>query len=302
MAYQTGTASGPAALLNSLATFASSNGWSSQDIQAGKGFTSPDGATFALVAGTDSLAIRGCVGLSSSKVASEQPGAASVATVVNAIAGPFAGYTFFAGNEDGAYYLHGVIEAAAGIYKPFAIGRLVKFDSTVGGEYASAVNWFYGDNYTNFPTNQYHDYLFDSRHLYQGNESWSHVRANLDGKANNWMRLKTDWEGNNALGIARADGLAGSLISVGYQRFNKLVPILPIYLFGDRPSNLRSPLGYVPHLRLVDLRLLEPKQIITIGTEEWQVFPAHQRTLTWDVYRSTIPSSAYNGYAFRRIM
>jgi hypothetical protein len=301
MAYQTGTASGPAALLNSLATFASANGWSTQAIQGGRGFTSPDGATFALVAGADTLTIRGCVGLDGALAASAQPGAAAVSTVANAIAGPYAGYTFFAGAEDGAYYLHGVIEASAGVYKPFALGRLVKFDATSGGEYASAVNWFYTDNDTNYPLSQSHDYLFDSIHRNDGNDAWGHVRADLDGKANNWMPLKGDWEGNHALGAARSDGMAGALFGIGYQRYNKLVPILPIYVFGDRPSQLRSPLGYVPHLRLVDLRLLEPKQIITLGSEEWQVFPAHQRTTSWDVYQSATPSSAYIGYAFRKV-
>ena len=302
MAYTTGTAANPAALLSSLATFASANGWTITPLSSGTGFTSPDGATFALSTLTDTLWIRGCVGFDGTKIPSLQPGAATVAAISNQIAGPYAGYTFFAGNEAGAYYLHGIIEASAGIYKPFALGRLVKFDATVGGEYASAVCWQIGSSDTNYPDDSYHDYLFDSTHNY-GNSvgGWSHVRADLDGKSNNWMTLRPDWDGNTAIGSARKGGIQSSLLGIGYQRYNKLVPIMPIYLFADRPDSMRSPLGYVPHLRLVDLTLLQPKEIISVGGEDWQVFPAHQRTDTYGTYQSTTPSSGYYGYAFRRI-
>nr|WP_308006603.1 hypothetical protein [Xanthomonas albilineans] len=301
MAYQTGTASDPTALLSSLVAFASNNGWTTGSVQSGMSFASPDGAKFTVVAGADTLSIRGCTDFDSSKTPDAQPGASPFTTTLNAIAGPFAGYTFFSGAESGASYLHGVIEAAAGIYKPFALGRLVKFDATVGGEYASAVNWYYSSYGTNEPDHVWHDYLFDSGNSYNVSQSSSHVRADLDGKVSNWMRIRSNWEGNNSLGSARRQGMLTSLIGIGYQRYNKLVPVLPIYVFGDRPNNLRSALGYVPHLRIVDLQLLEPKQIITLGSEEWQVFPAHQRTLTWDAAPSTTPSSAYYGYAFRRI-
>ena len=302
MAYTTGTAANPAALLSSLATFATANGWMITPVDGATGFTSPDGATFTVAAYSDTLWICGCVGLDSTKTQLMQPGAAIVAAISNQIAGPYAGYTFFAGAEAGAYYLHGIIEASAGIYKPFALGRLVKFDATVGGEYASAVCWDTGSSEINYPSSGYHDYLFDSGHYYSSSGGgWSHVRADLDGKSSNWMTFNPNWSGNAALGSARSFGIQSSLLGIGYQRYNKLVPIMPIYVFGDRPDGMRSPLGYVPHLRLVDLTLLQPKQIISIGGEDWQVFPAHQRTDVWNAYPSTIPSSGYYGYAFRRI-
>lgn len=302
MAYQTGTASTPAALLSSLAGFASANGWSTTTLSDGAiGFTSPDGAKFAVLATVDSLALRGCITLDNTKASTAQPGASTYTSVSNNIAGPYTGYFFFSGSEGGSSYLHVVIEASAGIFKPFSLGRLVKFDTTAGGEYASAVNWYGGSGYTNVPGSGYHDYLLDSIHNGNATNSYSHVRADLDGKTNNWMRVWSQWEGDNAIGSARG-GINASLLGIGYQRFNNLTPLIPLYVFGDRPSNMRSPLGYAPDLRLVDLRLLSPKQIITIGSESWQVFPAIQRTDSWGSSNSTIPNSGYYGYAMRRVI
>lgn len=176
----------------------------------------------------------------------------------------------------------------------------MKFDATVGGEYASAVCWQIGDGYTNYPDDSYHDYLFDSTHNY-GNSvgGWSHVRADLDGKSNNWMTLRPDWDGNTAIGSARKGGIQSSLLGIGYQRYNKLVPIMPIYLFADRPDSMRSPLGYVPHpAGRPDAAAAEGDQR---RRRRLAGVPAHQRTDTSGTYQSTTPSSGYYGYAFRRI-
>lgn len=300
MAYQTGTANTPAALLSSLSAFASANGWSTTDLAEGAtGYTSPDGATFALRATADTIEIRGCVGLDASQPASAQPNVSAMPAVTNSIAGPYSGYFFFAGAEASAPYLHVVIEVAAGIFKPFSLGRLVKFDSTTGGEYATASKWYYADWTTNYPDNANHEYLFDAMFTYNSG-TCSHVRYEADGSASRWRPAFATWDGTCAIGSMRG-GLNTPLGTIGYQRYNKLVPIFPLHVFGDRPNQLRSPIGYAPHLRQVDLRLLAPKEIITIGSEDWQVFPAIQRTDSWGVYGSTVPSSAYYGYAIRKI-
>jgi len=300
MAYQTGTANTPAALLSSLSSFAAANGWTTTALAGGAvGYTSPDGATFALLAKTDTIEIRGCVGLDASLAADAQPNVAATPAVSNGIAGPYTGYFFFAGSEGGSPYLHVVIEAAAGVFKPFSLGRLVKFDATVGGEYATASRWYYAEWTTNYPDGSFHEYLFDAIFSYNVG-IFSHVRYEADGAASRWRPLFANWDGTCAVGSMRG-GLNSPLGRIGYQRYNKLVPIFPLYVFGDRPNELRSPIGYAPHLRQVDLRLLAPKEIITIGSEDWQVFPAHQRTDTWGAYGSAVPSSGYYGYAIRKI-
>ncbi|TAA39549.1 hypothetical protein EAT51_15205 [Pseudoxanthomonas winnipegensis] len=301
MAYQTGTANTPTALVSSLAGFAGANGWTTTALADGAiGFTAPDGATFALQPTADTIELRGCVGLSSGAAADAQPNVVDTPAVCNYIAGPYTGYTFFGGAEAGAPYLHVVIESEAGVFRSFSLGRLVKFDSTAGGEYATATNWFVADWATNFPENSYHEYLLDGAHDPAGSAVASHVRFDADGASNRWMPIGRNWDGTRATGSMRG-GLNLPLGRIGYQRYNKLVPLFPLYVFGDRPSNMRSPIGYAPHLRQVDLRLNAPKEIITIGGEDWQVFPAIQRTDTHDVYGSAVPSSAYYGYAIRKI-
>ena len=301
MAYQTGTANTPAALVSSLSGFAGANGWSTTALADGAtGFTAPDGATFALLPTSDSIELRGCVGLSSGAAADAQPHVADTPAVCSDIAGPYTGYFFFGGAEGGAPYLHVVIEASAGVFKSFSVGRLVKFDASVGGEYSTATNWYMSDNSTNYPEHNWHEYLFDGAHDPYGSNSASHVRFDVDGASNRWMPICRSWDGTRATGSMRG-GLNLPFGRIGYQRYNKLVPLFPLYVFGDRPSNMRSPIGYAPHLRQVDLRLNAPKEIITIGGEDWQVFPAIQRTDTHDVYGSLVPSSGYYGYALRLI-
>lgn len=301
MAYQTGTANTPAALISSLSDFASANGWAVTALAGGAtGFTAPDGATFAILPTTNTIELRGCVGLDGSLAAAAQPHVAGEPAVCNGIAGPYTGYFFFSGEETNAPYLHVVIEAAAGVFRSFSCGRLVKFDGSTGGEYATATNWYTADWSTNFPETASHEYLLDGAHDIPGTGSSSHVRFDVDGASYRWMRIARSWDGTHATGSMRG-GLNLPLGRVGYQRYNKLVPIFPLYVFGDRPNELRSPIGYAPHLRQVDLRLLAPKEIITIGSEGWQVFPAIQRTDTSGVYGSVVPSSGYYGYAIRKI-
>lgn len=58
---------------------------------------------------------------------------------------------------------------------------------------------------------------------------------------------------------------------------NGIAPMLPFYLFGRRASDMRSPLGFAPHLRFLNIENYAPGAILTLGSEQWMVFPGYQK-------------------------
>jgi hypothetical protein len=65
-------------------------------------------------------------------------------------------------------------------------------------------------------------------------------------------------------------------------------------MYGERTSNLGSPLGYPPHLRWVRLDYLSPGDVLTIGSDQWKVFPVIRK----DGGTGQVNSGKY-GYAYK---
>jgi hypothetical protein len=56
-------------------------------------------------------------------------------------------------------------------------------------------------------------------------------------------------------------------------------PILfPFHIYQTIASSLRQPTGYVDHFRSVNIRDLDPETILTLGAEDWQVFPWREKS------------------------
>jgi len=68
----------------------------------------------------------------------------------------------------------------------------------------------------------------------------------------------------------------------------------PLWCLGRRPSQLASPLGYPPDMRFIRLDYYNPKDILTLGTEKWKVFPVIRKNGALGE-----PNSGLYGYAYR---
>jgi hypothetical protein len=305
IAYETGTATDTTDLINKLITFATANGWTVNTPSSGRVFTK-GGLYFGLNWDADDVWLCGATGYAAGSAWSAQPGASTNQPRSNDMAGPYQGYHFF--TDSSPDYLHVVVETTAGIYKHFQMGQLIKHGSFTGGEYVCAVYWHptivTASTTPNNPDNAHHAVPFDCE---AGSATASHrsaVRADIDSKTNNWMAFRDadTWNGNYAKGCVRGQnrGILESLHERSPSEFNQITPFLPMLICGDRPSSMTSPLGYVPDMRYVNMTNLTPASTITIGADEWIVFPLIQKTTVWGVSNSTTPSSGTYGLAYKK--
>ena len=98
----------------------------------------------------------------------------------------------------------------------------------------------------------------------------------IDSKTNNYLRKsRLTWTGNSYYRRQCAAAFTANLVyPIGYVKNNSLTPLHPIVIFADRPSGLRSLIGRVPDLRQVSMRNLTSGQLLTVGADQWQCFPA----------------------------
>lgn len=305
MAYQTGTATGPADLLSKLETFIAANGWTVGAATTGKVYYNAAVAVYCGVNwDTSNVYLLGCTGYNAAAAWNAQTGAATAVgqALSNDMAGPYTAYHFFVT----ANYIHVVVEVSSGKYKHFVIGRLQKTGSYTGGDYYGAVYWnMTGGTITNYPDSGSHLYLWDA--LGQGSSTGTVFRnglhADIDGKTTNWMRFYgITLSTNYAHGVLRSSGIIDGLFDLGANSYNAITPLWPIPITVDRGSNQTSIAGVVEDMRIVNMQSLAPGQVMTIGSDEWLCFPVIQKTDTWNVSGSLIPSSGYYGYAYRKVI
>ncbi len=308
--YETGTATDTTDLITKLITFATANGWTVNTPASGRVFTK-GGLYFGLNWDSTTVYVAGATGYAAGSAWSAQPGASATQPRANDMAGPYQAYHFFTGTAPD--YLHVVVETSAGIFKHFMFGQIAKHGTFTGGEYIGAVYWHptvvaanQTPNHPNFGT---HAVPFDSNASSATAVHRSAVRADIDGKTNNWMvfRDADTWNGNYAKGVMRGsavsgDGgsLFGSLHTRSPSEFNAITPLLPILVAVDRPSSMTSPIGYAPDLRYINVTNITPGETLTIGGVEWMCFPLIQKTATFNNSSSTIPSSGTFGLAYRK--
>lgn len=308
MAFETGTATGPGDLISKLRTFAIANGWTI-GLTSGSSpvfINAARGIYFSVVTGADYIFIKGATGHSTGAAWDAQPGTPSgmvATTQVNDCAGPHKLYYFF-GTEQ---YLHVVIETVTNKFKHFVMGQLEKNSTYTGGAY---VDGSYHEMQTitsppmNFPDDLGHRYLFDAT----GSGTFGgtgRIRVDIDGKTNNWMGYGAagvaSVETNSIKGVTRGtSSLMSAMHLASPNAFNQRTVLSPILLAAARGSGLYSLIGAPKDMRLVNMKNLNPGEIMVIGSDEWYVFPHIQKTLTFNVSASLIPSSGLYGYAYKK--
>lgn len=311
MAYQTAAASDAADLLDKLRLFLISAGWA-VDLWAD---TTPAGskqlavhkgdfhATFLTNSGAGGgvdpgpyVGVYGHTGYTAGTQA-----AASPAEYCNGMAGPFVAYDFFEGEGKDGPYVHVVVETQAGVFKHFGTGVLDKEGAYSTGQYVFASRWYYGTSpaYINQPEYEGHRIPFNSNA-----SPWGHVRADVDGFSPLWMEGRLgDYTNNRCVSSGftrnnvaspdmsqtiRGPALASPSIMTGRTH------LWPLWCLGERGSNFYSPLGAPPDMRFIRMDNFNPKDLLTLGTDEWKVFPGIRKNgLTGE------PNSGVYGYAYR---
>lgn len=300
MAYETGVASSPTDLVSKLATFAGSNGWTVNTPTSGRVFVNGD--IYVGVNGDDTngyVQCRGALGYDAGQAWNAQTNNAGRSNFARLSPGPFTAYHFFAGTEDGSPYLHTVVEVTAGRYGHFTFGRLVKSGPYTGGTYVEAVFWNNAAQYIDQPDANEHQVIADANCTASSGNCENHFWVDVDGLSNNW--IQTDYASSNSTpstlgtGSCRSLGILKEQWSRGSIASNRRTPFLPLYMFVNRPSSARSLVGRIPNMRFVNIAELADGEVVTIGADNWQVFPFIKRGVQTDDW-----SSSNYGYAYKR--
>lgn len=322
MAYETGTATGPADLIAKLETFAIAQGWtvSAQTTSAASGTTplSKTGKVFSkgdLVFGlgydTTDVYLCGATAVNGGANWNVQTGTSITTTSattlcrINDMTGPYQSYHFFAGTSPD--HIHVAVEVTAGLYRHFCFGSLIKHGAYTGGAYFGGV-WWRTAIVTSFyqsavPDSGYHAVLFDAESSSTASSSaGGAVRADIDAKTNNWMFFNdaSAHNGNRAKGVIRTNGILESLHERSPSEFNQLTPLLPMPIAVERAASQTSMAGYVPNMRYVNVTNFTPGEVVTIGPDEWVVFPLTRKTEVWGSNTYTYTSSGTYGLAYKR--
>lgn len=327
MAYQTGIAANPDQLLDALRVFAVANGWmqlrwapdgTGQTLSLSKGglYVHLRSAVnerlsnrYKYVTG---IWLIGSTGFDANKPWWDQPG-----SIVNSFNAQYSDSRradacgLFEVSTANTYHMFSaaapdmimcVAEVLPGVYHHIAFGELTKFGSYSGGAFVSGAfgsdayiynptgipnyifgnNGYGGDNHFGLPFNDYKDR--GSNYVFVNTNWYSICRIN----PNTGLLAKSMWEfGENSSNFSLAYPWWNCVPNI----LNGITPMLPFYIFIERPNGFFSPFGYTPYLRYLDITHYSPAEIFALGTEQWMAFPAHSKNV----------HSGVHGYAVRYI-
>lgn len=326
MAYQTGTASSTADLLDKIRIFLAAQGWTieawrfmiSQPTyrwlavsKAGFFFNAYEwlqgaSATYSNV--PHNIYLNYATSYNSGlEVTAQAPDHGEA--LCTGITPPYAAYHFFEGAGASGPYFHCALELGAGEFRHFGFGVLNKAGTYTGGEFVYGLAWNLHSNYVSAPTAIGHSLPFDDNGVLSapiiGPATVVRcVEAAGGGRLYGYrdpgagLRLKCG-------GIAaRAPGGQSSQTpgAPQYQLWANgpftqigLAPLMRAHCFADRGSNLFSLIGEPPAFRHVDMTYLNPGDEIVLGADTWKVFPMVRKGTA---SAGTIPVSGNYGIAY----
>jgi hypothetical protein len=312
MAYDTGSATGPTQILDAFRVFAVANGWT-QNRWAADGA----GQTLSISKGSIYANLRSIVnetllsfnnrtgvllncstGYDSGQPWTNQPGKCQrtngTAVAVGAIGVTSSNtYHLFAASSPDLLVL--VIEVSPGQFTWLHFGDLTKFGSWNGGILFGGKDCI--DSFNNVvvtenlcPTggHQFASALIHAE--VDGSLLWRTVIARDSAF---WITGYQAFGGFSNLHGSFTDthyGFAGEWSIAAPNQLNGVTPMIPMYVFAPRPSNYRSPLGYLPHLCYMRIDNYAPGETFSLGSEQWMAFPTISKG----------GASGMNGFAVRK--
>lgn len=301
MAYQQTTATSVEDLVNKVATFAASLGWTVErnTIATGNRTVSLKRATgdYIHVYNTDTsnVRLRASTGIDTGLGVTLQPGVSSAEAVANCGAGPFASVFFF-GDTTPAPYFHCSFDTGNAIFRHFSFGELQKIGSWTGGTYFDALNVDPFQNFNDSPLGPWHHRLFGSTNSINSTEGA--VRCDVDGNTNYFAPISDPLNFTTpvVLGMDTERDTSGFYDS-SVNSWSGVTPLRPVKLRIERASSFWTEIGYVPGIRLVNISRWAVGDEFSIGPDTWKVFP-FWRQGTRPSGDTTSPYSGQYGYAY----
>lgn len=209
-----------------------------------------------------------------------------------------------------------VVQYGYNLFRHLYIGNLVKVGTYTGGECASGTNVHASNNgFDRYPIH----YRFDTAHLFaaaarvQDASVAGGVRVLHANNPTTWRAFREtgDFNPMGTFGNAGVIGGFGDDINDGYlargqSPFGGLSILTPINLYAPMPitgDTVFAPIGHPAGVRLVNMGDFDPEAVITVGADEWKVFPAIRKSADMEAPKSAagwaqFEASGNVGYAY----
>jgi hypothetical protein len=328
MAYATGSASSCVAVLQALATFATSNGWSIDYSGTASGYAwvinIHKGSTYlnlAVPTGDGQIDLYGATGYTAGAPTGSHPNSSQRLSVLPGVtypsgaktlnAGPYTAYHFFSSSS--GTYLHALIEVSVGVYAHIHAGALSAAGGASPATYLSISSW-----YTYAPQNQYDSNPSTPDNYYSGKPFCADVASYsaspqtttlLGCTVDSTFRWFAGAQGSSParlkdLGVSGYTGYGYGFARSAHQStpntFNGLPVLIPIPFFAERAAgNIYSYVGDAPDVRQVNMANNNAKDEITIGSDVWKLFPIIANNPTINTQGAAASSYPY-GLAFKK--
>lgn len=264
MPYETGSTANTSTLLAAIGVFAQTCGWTQHFISSSYLIISRNGlfTTRFFADSFNNIDVAGINPYDSGLQPQSQTGVSWIIETNNLV-GPYAATHFF-GNASSSSdsYIHIVAQVSSGAYRHFGCGGLRTFGAVTTGQYVFGTRGSFSSGVYEYtaPFGMSDD-DFNS----------TTVRADSDGISPRWL-YNDDYLNGNLLFINDSRNDDVSFASSQTQRavLNQVVAYI-------KRSSGKSMLGIFPNVRTVSLQYLAPNETVTLGSDQWKVFPITNR-------------------------
>ncbi|HHE3721135.1 TPA: hypothetical protein ACPDTN_002247 [Pasteurella multocida] len=317
MAYQTGTATSVAILLEKLKDFAQAQSWTINKHTATQLFLKNNEGYWALEFKDKLLFTIACTGFDNSRDVFNQPGSSAnaqfafreVKTATSHLEnGNFVSYDFFGTSQ----YLHVVVQIEAERFRHFGIGTLHKEGEYTGGQYAFGTYMDKGyEKYNNYD----HNFGFSA-----GATRFLPV-LRADGLAgetkspwyfcpfDTWVEDTAEKDfGKALLTLGRATMYATErtshpdldLVKWSQSKFGQMLIPCPHSLIAHCKDGVLRRLGILPDRYECTMNGIAPRQILTMLGERWMIVPSarYDHRIKYEL-ENGLDNSGVQGVAYR---
>lgn len=335
MAYQTGSATSPADLLDQAQAFLAANGWTSvwrfqigqptwrwanvsksgffwnlyEHLAVVDAFTNPS---------SSHIKVGFATAYNSGADANAQTNDLGRFGYVTDVVPPYTSHHFFEGTGPNGPYFYCALEITPGQYRHFGIGVLDKTGAGAwtGGDFFFGTVWSLLAGSSNGLVTQ--DSLpFDDFGQVElalggsGIKPSTYVRGTFPGNSVGWGVVASGPTSTNIhirAGVVQRTPYGNAGLNNGGPQFGlmrngpvtgpNVTPLIRAHCFIDRGSLFFSYIGEPPGYRHVDMTLLNAGDEITLGSETWKVFPIIRKSLVTGP--AGVAHSSKYGVAYRK--
>lgn len=202
-------------------------------------------------------------------------------SVDQGFSGTHTAYFFFTGSTSDGRYCHVIVEGTSGVYFHLYFGTLEKAGTFTGGQYVTAGN--FTTTAFNWPF-QFNEAKVNSTSWIRCDEFFTSISVTTDAGSSRWHEAPGFAHNNTGGSTSYAAGwYQGGLIA-----FNQRTPFGPNLLviwnsLSPTPAaTLNKILGHVPDARLCSMDQREGGDKLTIGSDDWHIFPVHVKDVITD--------------------